>query len=79
MCMTASLIQKCLRTSNVIQGPCFYHFNPSLFLWLTLEPLGQLTGEKHVGQLALAISKATAVILVTLEVMESDLASMVGH
>lgn len=45
----------------------------------TLEPFGQLSGEKYVGQLAVAIGKTTAVALLTLEVMETDLAAKVGH
>ncbi|KAL0602186.1 hypothetical protein AAY473_028384 [Plecturocebus cupreus] len=42
---------------------------------LTLEPLGQLTSKKHIGQLAVAIGKTPAVALLTLEVMEANLAN----
>lgn len=45
----------------------------------TLEPLGQLSGEKYIGQLAVAIGKTAAVALLSLEVMETDLATKVGH
>lgn len=45
----------------------------------SLEPLGQLSSEKHIGQLAVAIGKTTAVSFLPLEVMETDLATKVGH
>lgn len=45
----------------------------------TLEPLGQLSSEKHIGQLAVAIGKTAAVALLAVEVVETDLATKVGH
>lgn len=44
-----------------------------------LELLGQLLSKKRIGQLAVEVSKTPAVAVLTLEVVETNLASMVGH
>lgn len=60
-------------------SPCFCCLNSGPFSRLTFEPLGQLASEEHIGQLAVAISETPVVVLLTLEVMEANLAGVMDH
>lgn len=60
-------------------SPRFCRLNSGPFSRLTFEPLGQLASEEHIGQLAVAISETPVVVLLTLEIMEANLANMVDH
>lgn len=64
------------------KDPVSYYLNNQMLYYpsaRTLEPLGQLSSEKHIGQLAVAIGKTAAVALLAVEVVETDLATKVGH
>lgn len=79
MCMLDILTSEVSVNLRTGLSPCFSCLNSGPFSRLTFEPLGQFTSEEHVGQLAVAISETPVVVLLTLEIVEANLASMVGH
>lgn len=52
---------------------------PLLPVALALQAPGQLAGEEHVGQLAVAVGEAAVVALLPLQVVEADAAAVVSQ